>query len=139
MATVTITFEPNDPADLAETRRLLDLLAAGPVAPRVDGDDEMRQRVARLLRGYGEGRRNYLRLIAQSSPERARYDQIAALFDSPKGIGGTHASIEKTWRGLGGAGKFIDTDRNGDSRIDPVLAALVLEQIAELDAEDESR
>lgn len=139
MVKVTVSFEPSNPSDLAEVRRLIDLFGEGPPDDPVDRSDDARQRVAALLRGYGEGRRNYLRLIAQASPGRARHNQIAALFDSPKGIGGTRASIEKSWRAMGGTTKFIDTDRNGDSRIAPDLAALVLEQISELEREDDQQ
>ena len=129
MGTVTITFDPDDPRDLAAAQRHLARFTRGasPATP----DDELRERVTALIRGYGKGRLSYLRLIAEASPEAAPYRDIEALFDSPKAIGGTHSSIERSWRGMGATTDIIETDMNGSSKMAPDLARLVLEVLDE--------
>lgn len=130
--TISITLNPNNPSDLAEARALLDRLEG--TATGSTPDDDVRQQVTAIIRGYGKGRLDYLRAVAEASPGRASYDDVAKLFENPKGIGGTHSSIEKSWRAMGGSGKFIDTDRNGDSLMDPALAEIVLELLDDAQA-----
>src|ERR1039458_9117175 len=45
-------------------------------------------------------------------------------------------SIERAWRAKGVTGPLIDTDINGDARMDPALAALVLEVLHEQEEAD---
>lgn len=138
MTTVTITFNPSDPRDVAlaaeHVARFADTPAQLPAATATepkDGAKLLRDRVTALVRGYGEGRHRYLRLIASASPEPARYADIEALFDSPKAIGGTHSSIERSWRSMGAEGAIIDTDMHGNSRMDPAIARVVLAVLEE--------
>lgn len=133
MTQITISFDPREPDDVAEAQHLIEQLANGSDRRPADDPEALRERVISLVQGYGEGRTEYLRLIAQASPARATYQEIRKLFDNPKGIGGTHGSIEKSWRRMGGRGKFIDTDHNGDSLMEPYLAELVLELLPPTD------
>lgn len=129
MSTVTITFDPDDPRDVAAAQRHLARFT-GDASPHTPGD-ELRQRITALVKGYGKGRLSYLRLIAEASPNAADYRDIEALFDSPKAIGGTHSSIERSWRRMGAAADLIETDVNGSSKMAPDLARLVLEVLDE--------
>ncbi|MCU1372361.1 MAG: hypothetical protein JWO77_3555 [Ilumatobacteraceae bacterium] len=127
---ITMTLNPEDPTELASSIAFLQRLT-NPTSGQ-DDVEVVRGRVRSLLRGYGSGRLNYVRLIAERAPERVPVDEVVALFDSPKAIGGTHSSIERSWRSSGGSGMFIETDRHGDSRMDANLAAIALEVLAEL-------
>ena len=141
MANVTITFDPDDPVDVARAVRHLQRFtpaeaASGPQASTPVGTDpvddrELRNRVVSIVRGYGEGRHGYLRVIAEASPEWASYDDIERLFTSPKGIGGTHSSIERSWRAMGASTEIIETDMHGNSRMAPEIAQVVLEVLDE--------
>lgn len=141
MANVTITFDPDDPTDVARAVRHLYRFAPAdaasrpqPTAPSGIGpvdDRELRNRVTSLVRGYGEGRHGYLRVVAEASPEWATYDDIERLFTSPKGIGGTHSAIERSWRKMGAEAEMIETDMHGNSRMAPEIAQVVLEVLDE--------
>jgi hypothetical protein len=125
MTTITITFDPDNPADVAQARSYLDRLsepeAAEPVDPEIVG-----QKVVALLRGYGVKRTEYIRLVALASPAAADYDDLVAVIGSPKAVGGTHSAIERAWRAKGMAGPFIVTDDLGGASMDPKLADIVL-------------
>jgi hypothetical protein len=127
---ISVSVNPNDPADLAAAIDFLSRLLEAPDTP--SDDSAVRDRVRAILRGYGAGRLDYVRLIAEAAPDRVPVDRIVALFKSPKAVGGTHSSIERSWRAAGGTGMFIETDRHGDSRMDAELAAIALEVLAEL-------
>ncbi|MDP9828186.1 hypothetical protein [Kineosporia succinea] len=123
MATITLTFDPDNPADVEKARLLLDRLA--PVAPAPD-PDAVRQKVIALLRGYGEKRTAYIRHVAQASPDAAEYDDLVAIIGSAKAVGGTHSAIERAWRAKNMPGPFIATDDLGGAHMDPGLADIVL-------------
>ena len=135
MTTISITIDPTNPTDIDKARAFLDQLG-GNTIQLVTSAETLRQKIIALLRGYGEKRVNYIRLVAEASPDRAHYDDIAAVVGSPKAVGGTHSAIERAWRAKGVAGPLIDTDINGDARMDPALAALVLEVLHEQDEAD---
>ena len=124
MSTITITFNPDDPADVAQARSILDRLST-PEATTLD-PELISQKVVALLRGYGAKRTEYIRLVAQAAPSAADYDDLVAVIGSPKAVGGTHSAIERAWRAKGMAGPFVMTDDFGNSSMDPVLAGIVL-------------
>jgi hypothetical protein len=129
MATVTLTFDPDDPADVERVRALLGRLAPPSVAP----DPEMlRQRVIALLRGHGEKRSEYVRHVAEASPGAAEYDDLVAIVGSAKAVGGTHSAIERAWRAKQMPGPFIATDDSGGARMDQGLADIVLSVLREV-------
>jgi hypothetical protein len=125
MTSITITFDPDDPLDIARARSVLDRLSEN--APIVPVDTEsIRQKVIALLRGYGVKRTEYIRQVALASPAAADYDDLVAVIGSPKAVGGTHSAIERAWRAKGMTGPFIVTDDLGGASMDPVLAQIVL-------------
>jgi hypothetical protein len=135
MVNVTISFDPASPSDVAEARELLDRLstaaAPGPVEP-----EAVHQKVIALLRGYGHNRTEYIRAVAQASPERAKYEDLIGIVGSAKAIGGTHSAIERAWRAKGMPGPFIETDLNGNALMDMKLADIVLFALHEIDEPD---
>ena len=56
---------------------------------------------------------------------------------SPKAIGGTHSSVERAWRAKGMVGPFIQTDLNGNAKMDMSLADIVLFALHELYVPDQ--
>ena len=130
MSTVTITFDPDDVADVARVRALLDRLAPAD-ASSLD-PDVIRQKIIALLRGYGETRTAYIRRVAQASPGLASYDDLLAIVGSAKGLGGTHSAIERAWRAKGMTTPFITTHASGESGMDPWLADQVLRVLHDL-------
>jgi hypothetical protein len=124
MTTITLTFDPDDPADVARARSILDRLAT----PELSSFDPelIVQKVVALLRGYGSKRTEYIRRVAESAPTAADYDDLVAIVGSPKAVGGTHSAIERAWRAKGMAGPFITTDDLGGASMDPALAGIVL-------------
>jgi hypothetical protein len=126
MSTVTITFDPDDPADVAHARSILDRLTE-PEAIATINPDVIRQKVIALLRGYGSKRTEYIRQVAQAAPAAADYDDLVAIVGSPKAVGGTHSAIERAWRAKGMSGPFIVTDDLGGASMDPDLADAVLQ------------
>ncbi|MBT0770975.1 hypothetical protein KIH74_18700 [Kineosporia sp. J2-2] len=123
MATITLTFDPDDPNDVERARVLLDRLAPGHETPTPEA---VRQKVIALLRGYGEKRTEYIRHVAQASPGSAEYDDLVAIVGSAKAVGGTHSAIERAWRAKGMPGPFIATDELGGAHMEPDLADIVL-------------
>jgi hypothetical protein len=130
MATVTITFDPDLEGDIEAARTILDKLSLdrpGParadaaVAPSV-----LREKVIALLRGYGEKRTEYIRMVALASPKLASFGDLVAVVGSAKAVGGTHSAIERAWRAKGMTTTFITTDSNGDAAMDRDLADIVL-------------
>jgi hypothetical protein len=136
MVNVTVTFDPNDPADLAHARAILDQFAGPAATPATPDPEAVHQKVIALLRGYGSKRTEYIREVARRSPERARYEDLVAIVGSPKALGGTHSAIERAWRAKGMPGPFIETDNNGSARMDMSLADIVLFALHELDEPD---
>ena len=135
MVNVTVTFDPSNEADVAQARAVLDQF--GPDTTTLTTDPEVvHQKVIALLRGYGHHRIEYIRAVAKASPERAQYEDLVAIVGSPKAIGGTHSSIERAWRAKGMPGPFIETDREGNARMDMKLADIVLFALHELDEPD---
>ncbi|GLY32787.1 hypothetical protein [Kineosporia sp. NBRC 101731] len=123
MTTVTLTFDPDNPAEVEKARALLDRLVPAHEAP---DPETVRQRVIALLRGYGEKRTEYIRHVAQASPGSADYDDLVAIVGSPKAVGGTHSAIERAWRAKNMPGPFIATDDLGGAHMDAALADIVL-------------
>lgn len=123
MTTITLTFDPDDPAEVEKARALLDRLA--PAVPAPD-PEVLRQKVIALLRGYGEKRTEYIRHVAQASPGAAEYDDLVAIVGSAKAVGGTHSAIERAWRAKNMPGPFIATDDLGGALMDEKLADIVL-------------
>jgi hypothetical protein len=126
MSTVTITFDPDDPADVAHARSVLDRLTATQ-APATIEPEVVRQKVIALLRGYGSKRTEYIRQVAQAAPASADYDDLVAIVGSPKAVGGTHSAIERAWRAKNMPGPFIATDDLGGASMDADLAEIVLQ------------
>jgi hypothetical protein len=141
MVNVTISFDPADERDLQRARDLLDRLGdphfRDPRPGTSDPDPEaVHQKVIALLRGYGPKRTEYIREVAKASPGSARYEDLVAIVGSPKAIGGTHSSIERAWRAKGMSGPFIETDLNGNAKMDMRLADIVLFALHEMDEPD---
>jgi hypothetical protein len=126
MATVTITFDPDLEGDIEEARSILDRLSNDRAGSSVSSD-VLREKIIALLRGYGEKRTEYIRQVALAAPGRAAFADLTAAIGSAKAIGGTHSAIERAWRAKGMTTTFISTDANGDARMEPHLAALVLD------------
>lgn len=125
MATITITIDPDDPADIAQARSILDRLVE--TQPSISLDPEvLREKVIALLRGYGFKRTEYIRQVAQAAPTAAPYEDLVAVVGSPKAVGGTHSAIERAWRAKGMTGPFIVTDDLGGASMDRQLADIVL-------------
>jgi hypothetical protein len=135
MVNVTVTFDPANQAEIEQTRALLDHFTAMN-NPKTTDPEAIHQKVIALLRGYGHNRTEYIRAVAQASPERAAYEELVKIVGSPKAIGGTHSSIERAWRAKGMPGPFIETDLNGNARMDMSLADIVLFALHELDEPD---
>ncbi|MFI7587326.1 hypothetical protein ACIB24_09660 [Spongisporangium articulatum] len=127
MSTITISFDPDNPVDVAQARAIFDRLTETP-ATNLD-PDVIRQKVIALLRGYGTKRTEYIRLVAQAAPGAAQYEDLVAVVGNAKAVGGTHSAIERAWRAKGMAGPFVMTDDFGNSSMDPVLADIVLNVI----------
>jgi hypothetical protein len=125
MTTITLSFDPDDAADIARARAVFDRLTET-VQPASYNAEVVRQKVIALLRGYGEKRTEYIRQVALASPESAAYEDLVAVIGSPKGVGGTHSAIERAWRAKNMPGPFIGTDDLGGATMDPTLAAIVL-------------
>jgi len=126
MSTITITFDPDDPTDVAHVRSILDRLSATRTPATLD-PEMVGQKVIALLRGYGSKRTEYIRQVAQAAPAAADYDDLVAIVGSPKAVGGTHSAIERAWRAKGMSGPFIATDDLGGASMDPELARVVLQ------------
>lgn len=126
MSTVTITFDPDNPADVAHARSILDRFSDTQTVTALD-PELIRQKVIALLRGYGSKRTEYIRQVAQAAPGAADYDDLVTIIGSPKAVGGTHSAIERAWRAKGMNGPFIVTDDLGGASMDRDLAEIVLQ------------
>jgi hypothetical protein len=135
MVNVTVTFDPDDAADLNKARAVLDHLSAASHTETTD-PEAIHQKVIALLRGYGHNRVEYIRAVAKAAPGRARYEDLVAIVGSPKSLGGTHSAIERAWRAKGMPSPFIDTDDTGDASMDMRLADIVLYALHEVDEPD---
>jgi hypothetical protein len=125
MTTVTITFDPDLEGDVEAARTILDKLSRSRADAGV-ASAVLREKVIALLRGYGEKRTEYIRMVAQASPGFASFSDLVAVVGSAKAIGGTHSAIERAWRAKGMSTTFITTDSRGDAVMDPDLADIVL-------------
>jgi hypothetical protein len=125
MLTVTLTFNPDSDADIAEARAVLDRLSAAraeaAVTPAV-----VREKVVALLRGYGDKRTEYIRQVARAAPGSAAQEDLIAVVGSAKALGGTQSAIERAWRAKGMTTPFISTDAGGGAVMDLDLADIVL-------------
>jgi hypothetical protein len=126
MASVMITFNPDLEGDIEEARSILDRLSKSHSQASVDSE-VLREKIIALLRGYGEKRTEYIRQVALAAPGRASFADLIVAIGSAKAIGGTHSAIERAWRAKGMTTTFISTDAIGDARMEPHLAAIVLE------------
>jgi hypothetical protein len=135
MVNVTVTFDPANPTDVQEARAVIEQITQARQPVPTD-PEAIHQKVIALLRGYGHNRTGYIREVAKASPERARYENLVAIVGSAKAIGGTHSAIERAWRAKGMTGPFIETDMNGDARMDMRLADIVLFALHEMDEPD---
>jgi hypothetical protein len=126
MSTITITFDPDNAADVAHARSILDRLSEPEAIATLD-PEIIRQKVIALLRGYGSKRTEYIRQVAQAAPAAADYDDLVNIVGSPKAVGGTHSAIERAWRAKGMTRPFIITDDLGGASMDPDLADAVLQ------------
>lgn len=109
---LTLTLDPTDPVEIREAMRTLEQLL-----PPADPD------LARIIgavanRKYGLARLGYLGSVADAGDQGVLIDTL--MKDHFGGIyqsyGGTHASIEKTWRSQGGeafAPSLIDSTADG--------------------------
>ena len=134
MVNVTVTFDPADQVEIDKVRALLDHFSS--VNPKTTDREAILQKVVALLRGYGRNRTEYIRAVAQASPEPAPYEALVKIVGSPKAIGGTHSSIERAWRAKGMPGPFIQTDANGNASMEMALADIVLFALHGLDEPD---
>jgi hypothetical protein len=135
MVNVTVTFDPANGAEVEQARAVVERFRQSTPAESVD-PELVHQKVIALLRGYGHQRIGYIRAVAQASPERAHYDTLVGIVGSAKAIGGIHSAIERAWRAKGMSGPFIDTDENGDAKMDMRLADIVLFALHEMDEPD---
>ncbi len=135
MVNVTVTFDPANGAEVEQARAVVERFRQSTPSESID-PELVHQKVIALLRGYGHQRIGYIRAVATASPERARYDELVGIVGSPKAIGGIHSAIERAWRAKGMAGPFIDTDENGDAKMDMRLADIVLFALHEMDEPD---
>jgi hypothetical protein len=126
VSTVTLTFDPDNPADVAQARLILERLAGAAPGPEPTDPGAIRAKVVALLRGHGAKRTEYVRRVAQAAPGAAGYDNLVAVVGSPKAVGGTHSAIERAWRAKGMSGPFIATDDLGGASMDVTLADVVL-------------
>lgn len=141
MINVSVTFDPSSAADLAQAQAVLDHFrtAAEPEPEpraRVQDPDAVHQKVIALLRGYGRRRTELIREVARRSPEWAQHEDLAAIVGSAAAVLGTHAAIEKAWREKGMPGPFVETDVEGNARMEMQLADIVLFAMHEIDEPD---
>ena len=134
MVNITVTFDPSSTADIDRVRALLDQLSGSGTAAL--DPETIHQKVIALLRGYGHKRVEYIRAVAKASPDRASYEELVGIVGSAKAIGGTHSAIERACRAKGMPGPFIETDLNGDAKMDMKLADIVLFALHEMDEPD---
>lgn len=144
-ATMQVSFDLDNPIDRARVRKLLDDADRGASArPSVAAEHaterEIEPRVRELLEGYGRTRRVLARLVAEASPKTISkeeiYDAMAAIDperDQSQAVGGAHSSMERSWKRVGGPGKFFVTSTSGFT-MRPDIAALVRKVLNEWEA-----
>jgi len=123
-----LSFNPSSTEDIREAIQALERLLPQGVAP-----PELAHVIGAVAnKKYGNGRLGYLAAVARASDSGALVsalmnDHFGGSFQS---YGGTHASIEKTWRTRGGtawAEKLIDDTPDGERQVMfPAARELVL-------------
>ena len=112
----TISFDPTEAQDVQRALTVLTVLAGSTASPADSGaiaapeatgpTVDLDQIIARIAdaRTYGYNRRRYLRGVAEAGDEGIDIGEWKRTHfaDSHQKYGGTHSSIEKGWRGLGG-------------------------------------
>lgn len=123
MTTITLTFDPDDAAEVARARALLDRLT-----PDRSGHDPevVRQKVIALLRGYGAKRTEYIRQVARAAPGTTDHADLVAIIGSHRAVDETYSAVERAWREKNMPGPFITIDALGSARMDQDLADIVL-------------
>lgn len=133
----TLTFDPTNPEErrlalqIIESLDGLDPAAATPTLP-------LRELVAVLLdkEKHSDARKQYAGLVALNCPEPTPSTDVVQVMsqtidagkDPNKAVGGTHRSLEQTWKSLGGqvySPMFITTDASGAHSMDPAVAEAV--------------
>ena len=96
---ISITVNSESESDLQEAATLIELLRSRLVKP-----DLMKIVGAVASDNYGWGRLGYLKKVAEAGDAGVSIDDLVAnhFKGSFQAAGGTHASIEKTWRAKGG-------------------------------------
>src|SRR4051794_39182259 len=99
---LTLSLDVDDPDEIGRAITMLQLLLPDPTAaPKIE---DLILAIADNKK-YGIGRLGYLAAVAAAGDDGAAVDSL--LHDHFGGnyqsFGGTHASIEKSWRRLGGA------------------------------------
>lgn len=109
----TISFDPTETQDVQRALTVLTALAGSTASPTDSAARatpgatvELDQIIAVIAdaRTYGYNRRRYLRGVAEAGDEGIDIGEWKRTHfaDSHQKYGGTHSSIEKGWRGLGG-------------------------------------
>ena len=135
-----VTFDLDNPNDRARVRKLLDEADRVPSADALD-QRALERQVRELLQGeqYGDTRRRLVRLIATASPRTISKEQVyraAAEINAGRtqnlAVGGLHSSLERSWKRVGGVGKFFETSSAGFT-MRPEIASTVLKVLDEWD------
>lgn len=141
-----VTFDLDNPFDRARVRKLIDdveSVSNGGATEKAQialaKPADLERRVRELLEGkhYGRTRRTLARLVAAASPRAVSrdgiYEAMAAIRSDRNqslAVGGAHSSLERSWKRLGGDGKFFETTSNGFTMRREV-AAVVLKVLDE--------
>lgn len=152
--TMQITFDLDNPIDRDRVRKLLDdadrrAVSRPAVSIEHASDNELEPRIRELLEGYGPTRRVLARLVAEASPNTISKDEIYEAMakiepkrDQSQAVGGAHSSLERSWKRVGGPGKFFETTSSGFTMRRDIarLVRKVLDEweAANPDANDES-
>jgi hypothetical protein len=130
-----VTFDLDNPTDRSRVKKLIDdVNKTGEVESDQDQDqDQHRIREMFADATYGPTRLRLVRMIAQASPGTiAKSDlyRVAAEINPNRtqylAVGGLHASLNRSWRRLGGQGKFFTTSASGFT-MRPEVATMVLD------------
>lgn len=130
---ITLTIDPNDPADLDDASATIDAFRdrLSPPDPQ-----DLVAIVRQLMAGYGEGRTGYIRLVADAGDAGASQSAVAAHFGGDgHAIGGTHSSVERSWKALGGLNfgdQLIETAADGSHKMPKVFRLAVNQVVQEL-------
>lgn len=134
---ITLSLNPTDPSDLRAARSVLDALES--IESPESGDVVPLDQIVRALLDkdtYGFGRLGYAGLVALNAPDPTPAADVLQHFidngtagkDPNKAIGGTHRSLEKTWRAIGGSAyspMFISNDKSGAHCMTPEVGDAV--------------